>query len=74
MTKFESFHKTLILKIKYKYITPKKPFSSLISSSFIKKLCKKDGIVSIEDPMAEDDWKGWSLLTNEINKRCSNCW
>ncbi len=53
-------------KNKYKLISEKKPFSSLEFSSFIKKLCKKCPIVSIEDPMAEDDWKGWSELTNSI--------
>lgn len=53
-------------KNKYKLISEKKPFSSLEFSSFIKKLCKKYPIVSIEDPMAEDDWKGWSELTNSI--------
>lgn len=28
--------------------------------------CKKYPIVSIEDGMAEDDWKGWELLTKKI--------
>ncbi len=27
-------------------------------------------IVSIEDGMAEEDWKGWSLLTEKIGGRC----
>ncbi len=27
-------------------------------------------IDSIEDGMAEDDWKGWALLTSRIGKRC----
>lgn len=27
-------------------------------------------IVSIEDGMAEDDWEGWSLLTQRIGTRC----
>ncbi|MDA2918305.1 phosphopyruvate hydratase [Desulfobacterota bacterium AH_259_B03_O07] len=29
---------------------------------------KKYPIISIEDPMAEDDWKGWKLLTKELGK------
>jgi enolase len=27
-------------------------------------------IISIEDGMAEDDWKGWKLLTDTIGSRC----
>jgi enolase len=26
-------------------------------------------IVSIEDGMAEDDWKGWKLLTDALRKK-----
>ena len=32
--------------------------------------CKKYPIVSIEDGMAEDDWKGWKMLTDTIGKKC----
>jgi enolase len=31
--------------------------------------CKKYPIVSIEDGMAEDDWKGWKLLTDALGNR-----
>jgi enolase len=31
--------------------------------------CKKYPIVSIEDGMAEDDWKGWELLTRKIGDK-----
>ncbi|MCS6819057.1 MAG: phosphopyruvate hydratase [Chitinophagales bacterium] len=31
--------------------------------------CKKYPIVSIEDGMAEDDWKGWKLLTQKLGKK-----
>ncbi len=27
-------------------------------------------IVSIEDPMAEDDWEGWKIMRQEIGHRC----
>jgi enolase len=27
-------------------------------------------IVSIEDPLAEDDWEGWAELTAELGERC----
>ncbi|MDB5201971.1 MAG: eno [Ferruginibacter sp.] len=31
---------------------------------------KQYPIISIEDGMAEDDWKGWKLLTDTIGKKC----
>lgn len=31
--------------------------------------CKKYPIVSIEDGMAEDDWKGWKLLTEKVGNK-----
>jgi enolase len=31
---------------------------------------KKYPIISIEDGLAEQDWKGWSLLTKEIGNKC----
>jgi enolase 1/2/3 len=27
-------------------------------------------IVSLEDPLAQDDWDGWALLTSELGSRC----
>jgi enolase len=33
------------------------------------KWCKKYPIVSIEDGMAEDDWKGWKLLTEALGSK-----
>ncbi len=31
---------------------------------------KKYPIISIEDGMAEDDWKGWKMLTDTIGSKC----
>jgi enolase len=31
---------------------------------------KKYPIISIEDGMAEDDWKGWKMLTEAIGSKC----
>jgi enolase len=36
---------------------------------FWKEICAKDGIVSLEDGMAEDDWHGWALLTKELGDK-----
>jgi enolase len=33
------------------------------------KWCKKYPIVSIEDGMAEDDWKGWKMLTDALGNK-----
>ena len=33
------------------------------------KWCKKYPIVSIEDGMAEDDWKGWKMLSDAIGNK-----
>ncbi|HEU0070466.1 MAG TPA: phosphopyruvate hydratase [Alphaproteobacteria bacterium] len=33
-------------------------------------LVKRYPIISIEDGMAEDDWKGWKMLTDEIGDKC----
>jgi enolase len=37
---------------------------------YLAALVKRYPIVSIEDGMAEDDFKGWKLLTDKIGKQC----
>ena len=37
---------------------------------YITYLVDKYPIDSVEDPLAEDDWKGWRLLTQKISNRC----
>ena len=37
---------------------------------FLGRLQKRYPIVSIEDGMAEDDWKGWENLTKQIGSKC----
>ena len=56
-------------KNKYKLITQKNSFTSDEFAIFLKKMCNKYPIVSIEDPMAEDDWVGWSNLTSVIGDK-----
>lgn len=54
-----------------KYIL-QKPKKSLTSDQMIKQLLewqKKYKLISIEDGLAEDDWKHWPLLTRELTKR-----
>lgn len=37
---------------------------------YIKSLIENYPIDSIEDPMAENDWTGWQMLTAEVGDRC----
>jgi len=39
-------------------------------AEFYAGLIKKYPVVSIEDGMAEDDWKGWKILTDLVGDRC----
>jgi enolase len=38
--------------------------------AFWRELLDAFPIVSIEDPLAEDDWEGWRELTSELGDRC----
>jgi enolase len=53
--------KTYILK---KYGKEKLTAKELVA--LYKDLIKKYPIISIEDGLAEDDWSGWELMTNEL--------
>lgn len=48
------------------YMIGKRRFTSKKLVEFYKNLCDKFDIISIEDGMAEDDWEGWKMLTQEI--------
>ncbi|MEA5092276.1 Enolase [bioreactor metagenome] len=37
--------------------------------AWYEELCKKYPIISIEDGLAEDDWKGWKLLTEKLGDK-----
>ncbi len=39
-------------------------------SEFLTKWVDKYPIISIEDGMAEQDWEGWSMLTEKIGQKC----
>ena len=56
-----------------KYIFHKSDGKKLTSEQLVKfweNWVKQYPIVSIEDGMAEDDWKGWKMLTDTIGQRC----
>lgn len=58
---------------KKKYIFKKSDNKILSSEEMVEywaKWVKKYPIISIEDGLAEDDWKGWKLLTETIGNKC----
>lgn len=55
-----------------KYIFHKSTGAKMSSEELVEywvKWCKKYPIVSIEDGMAEDDWKGWKMLTDALGNK-----
>jgi enolase len=44
-------------------------YSSEEFAGYLAGLCERHPIVSVEDGMAEDDWKGWKLLTERLGDR-----
>ncbi len=58
---------------KKKYIFKKSDNKVLSSEEMVDywaKWVKKYPIISIEDGLAEDDWKGWKLLTESVGSKC----
>ena len=51
------------------YKIGKKSFYGGEMVDFYVDLCKKYPIVSIEDGLAEDDWKSWSLMTKKLGSK-----
>jgi len=56
-------------KGKYNLKTEKKVLTSSQLVDYYEKLIAKYPIVSIEDGLAEDDWKGWKELTERLGKK-----
>jgi enolase len=55
-----------------KYIFHKSSGAKMSSEELVEywvKWCKKYPIISIEDGMAEDDWKGWKMLTDALGNK-----
>ena len=55
---------------KYTFESTGDEMSSNELVSFWKNWANKYPIISIEDGLAEDDWSGWNLLTQEIGQKC----
>jgi len=54
----------------YRYEGERKTRSAKAQVAYLAKLAGDYPIVSIEDGMAEDDWKGWRMLTEELGGKC----
>ncbi len=52
-----------------KYNIDGKKLSSAEVVSYLEKLVSKYPVVSIEDGLDEQDWKGWKLLTDKLGKK-----
>jgi enolase len=46
-----------------------KAFTPAQFSAYLADICSKYPVISIEDGCAEDDWKGWKLLTEALGDR-----
>lgn len=46
-----------------------KNFNTQEMIEYVKNLLKEYPIFSIEDPLSEDDWQGWSALNNQIGSK-----
>lgn len=53
---------------KYNLSDEKKPLDSKGMVKYLGALCQNYPIISIEDGMAENDWKGWNMLTEELGE------
>ncbi len=54
---------------KYVLASEKKKLSAQQMVDYYAELCDRYPIASIEDGMAEDDWKGWKLITDKLGDR-----
>ena len=55
---------------KYNLTGMNKSFTREEMVDYLESLVDKYPIISIEDGVAEDDWKGWKLLTERLGSKC----
>jgi len=59
----------LIKNNKYNLVAENKTYSAEELVAFYENLVNEFPIISIEDGLGEDDWKGWKLLTEKLGDR-----
>ncbi len=52
-----------------KYVVGNKKLSKEKIADLYKSWVSKYPIISIEDPLAEDDWEGWKIVTKELGRK-----
>ena len=52
------------------YVFESKTLSASEMTARYKGWIEKYGLISLEDPLSEDDWSGWKALTAELGSRC----
>lgn len=55
---------------KYELVGENKSLDSAANAKYLADLVARYPIISIEDGMAEDDWDGWKILTDEVGDKC----
>ena len=55
---------------KYNIKSEKKQFSTSQMDEYLTSLVNQYPIISIEDGLDQNDWRGWQLLTKEIGNKC----
>jgi len=50
----------------YYPLTPDRPFTSGQMIDFYAQICARYPVISLEDPLAEDDWDAWGALTARL--------
>jgi enolase len=55
---------------KYRLEGEGKTLDAAANAKYLADLVSRYPIISIEDGMAEDDWDGWKILTEELGNRC----
>ena len=56
----------LVVNGKYRLIGEESEFTQDEFIDYQEDLCRKFPIISIEDPLGEDDWDGWSKITDRL--------
>jgi len=52
----------------YQLISENLTLNSNEMTDYLRSLCERYPIISVEDGLAEDDWTGWKILTEKIGK------
>ena len=66
---WDQTERTYVLTRESEHLTHGKRRNQINWVSFLRRIADAFPIVSVEDPLAEDDWEGWSTYTREVAGR-----